>query len=127
MLCLLHVQLSTWTPIKSDFTAISTDPSYTEVKIDLQSVGVPDTAKMVLVNAEVETGDCNKQSNGRVLIYTNPEYKFQLIVHSYGQQAWAYNSESMWLPYDGKYVTGLYDGAAFGGNLKMRFRVIGYK
>lgn len=119
--------MSTWTPITSSFSFIKTDVPETVSTIDLESVGVPKTAKQVLVYVEIQTGTCKVDTSGRIHIYSGPNHKMQLLVHTYNQNAWSYNSESIWLPIEQPNIFGKYDGKATSGNVSVQFKVVGHR
>lgn len=81
----------------------------------------------MLIYVEIETGGCTVDTSGRIHIYSSPNHKKQLLIHTYKQAAWSYNSESIWLPIEQPSVFGQYDGKVTSGNVRVQFKVVGYR
>ncbi len=95
--------LPTWTPITKTRIVFMklTHPGVTQSYSIPRAV--PNSAKAVLIYASVQCGHTRPDTFQDITIFTEglygyPRYKKYLLVHSYHQKAWSFNSDNMWFP-----------------------------
>ncbi len=135
VLGVIQVIAARWTPIAK--TKIITNmllsyPGVTESYMIPHAV--PHYATDVLFYASVECGRTSPQASQSITIFTkgprgSPRYKKYLLVHSYPQAAWSFNSDNMWLPLTRNRRVYVYYPKAMKKNTGCRFSLdaIGYK
>ena len=122
------------------------DPTWTSIPIghfggsNLQSAGttsfvipssIPDSAKEVLVYAEIETGGSGPSDVvSRLQLYTeegSKRYEQYILVHTYNNRAWNTNSDNMWFPLMINRRLYLQNPNAHTGRVSIAVYVIGYR
>ena len=122
------------------------DPMWTSIPIqqfgssNLQSTGttsyvipssIPDSAREVLVYAEIQTGGSGPRDViSRLKLYTeesSKRYEQYILVRTYPNSAWNTNSDNMWFPLMSNRRLYLEKPNAHTGNVRIAVYAIGYR
>ena len=119
-----------WKPIDVSLGSLPAKDSATQIySLDGK---VPDTANEILVYLSIRTGADNSDEDRTFKIKSQVERKKDVYIyffaHGYGQDAWSYNSDNIWLPmpFDNELVVER-TGNDFCGGVYSEIKIIGYK
>eukprot|EP01084_Bolivina_argentea_P174867 302873_1 len=90
---------------------------------------IPNKAKKILVYLTFNSGCVNGTSHPNITINVNAHYKVfkhHLNSMTYGQNAWAFNSDNMWLPMPKDRKITLTQSQAYSGNAGGSIKIIRY-
>ena len=119
--------MNSWTQIKSDQQPVNINLPGSNSAIDLTDLGVPNTAKEVLVYVLIVTGNLY-DGFGSIQIYSTSANVLELYTRVYPQDAYSYNSDNLWIPIgEDRVVYAKYTGTALTKHSYAKFQVVGYR